>query len=769
MQTITLVVPNMSCASCTGRVESALRNVGGVESATVNLAAETATVTVIEGSADSTALTGAVQAIGYPATVANVKSTAERSQRKTEEADQSRRAAMFAALLALPVIGVEMGQHAFPWFHRLMQEWVGGQNVWHLQFLLTTAVMVFPGRRFFIAGPSALLRGMPDTNSLVALGTGAAWLYSFVAVFLPQLLPESARVVYFEAAAAVIFLILVGRWIEARAKGKAGAAIESLLGLQAKTARVLRDGVGQEISIDDLQVNDRVLIRPGERIPVDGEVLEGNSRVEESLLTGEPFPVAKGIGDEVTGGTVNGSGGLTVRVLRVGAGTTLARIVQMVEQAQSAKLPVQRLTDRVTHWFVPAVVFAAVVTAIAWLALGPDPVLSHALVAAVSVLIIACPCAMGLATPTSILVGTGRAAELGVLFRKGTALQTLSAVDVMAVDKTGTVTQGAPSVSSLEAVNGFTQDEVLRLSAAAEERSEHPIARAICGAAVQRGIASAPAQQFEALVGRGARATAEDKTILVGSRRLMAAELGSKALNAFNAESESGQMKVFVAIDGALAGMITVADPIRPSSPVSITALKNRGLDIVMLTGDQWEPARKIAEQSGIQRIHAELLPQDKAKTIKAMQNKGLKVAFIGDGVNDAPAMAAADVGIAIGAGADVAIETADIVLTMNDLSGVVNALHLSQRTMQNIKQNLFWAFGYNVAFIPVAAGALYPLLGVLLSPVFAAAAMAMSSVSVVLNALRLRRVQPIELKSDASIAASGFDNQNPQGQCSRS
>ena len=741
-----LSVDKMTCASCVGRVEAALAAVPGVLEARVNLATESARVIHAEGAVTPGDLAAAADGAGYPAKVAQGGAARDAATRKHDEArDMARRTGM-AAMLALPVFVLEMGGHIVPALHHLIADTVGMQASWVLQFVLTTLVLAGPGRGFYRVGVPALLRGAPDMNSLVALGTGAAWGYSVVATFLPGLLPQAVRAVYFEAAAVIVVLILVGRWLEARAKGRTGAAIERLMGLQARTARVMRDGEAQEVGIDEIVPGDTVLVRPGERIPVDGEVTEGRAHVDESMITGEPVPVDKGEGDTVTGGTVNGAGGLTLRATHVGADTTLAQIIRMVEAAQGAKLPIQGMVDRITLWFVPAVMAVAALTVAVWLIVGPDPALTLALVAGVSVLIIACPCAMGLATPTSIMVGTGRAADMGVLFRKGDALQALAGVRTVALDKTGTVTEGRPEMTDMVTAEGMDRAEVLRLVAAVEARSVHPVADAIARAARAaraEGADLPEATQFETITGHGVRARVAGRDVLVGADRLMTREgVDTAPLAATEADlAARGRTALFAAIDGQLAAVIAVADPVKSTSASAIAALHDAGLRVAMLTGDKRETALAIARETGIDEVVAGLLPEDKVAALRDMQAQG-PVAFVGDGINDAPALAQADVGIAIGTGTDVAIEAADVVLMSGDLRGVTGAVAVSRATMRNIRQNLVWAFGYNVALIPVAAGVLYPATGMLLSPVLAAGAMALSSVFVVSNALRLRRLR---------------------------
>ncbi len=744
-QTVTLNVQSMSCASCVGRVDKALEAVPGVLDVSVNLAAETATVTFAEGATSVQDLMKASADNGYPASIAEAGATQNRSERKAEEARELARKMAIAAVFALPVFLIEMGGHLVPSLHHLISTTIGQQASWYLQFALTTVVLFGPGRAFYTKGIPALLRGAPDMNSLVAVGTGAAYLYSVVATFLPVLIPAEVRAVYFEAAAVIVVLILLGRFLEARAKGRTGAAIQKLLGLQVKTARVLRDGEMTEVPIEALAIGDIVVVRPGERIAVDGEVTEGASHVDESMITGEPVPVAKSAGAALTGGTVNGAGGLQFKATRVGADTTLSQIIRMVEEAQGAKLPIQGLVDRITLWFVPAVMAVALVTVLVWLFVGPDPALTFALVAGVSVLIIACPCAMGLATPTSIMVGTGRAAEMGVLFRKGDALQQLADVGVVALDKTGTVTEGRPELTDLVLAPGFERSFVLSRIAAVEARSEHPVAEAILRAARNEGLELLEVSEFASITGHGVDAVVDGARVLVGADRLMEREgIATSALSGEETGlAKRGRTALYAAIDGQVAAVIGVADPVKQSSRAAIAALHDQGLKVAMITGDKRETAEAIAAETGIDTVIAGVLPDGKVTALTGLKEGGLKIAFVGDGINDAPALAHADVGIAIGTGTDVAIESADVVLMSGDLRGVVNAHEVSRRTMRNIRENLFWAFAYNTALIPVAAGALYPAFGMLLSPVLAAGAMALSSVFVLTNALRLRRIMP--------------------------
>jgi Cu+-exporting ATPase len=745
-ETTELAIDGMSCASCVGRIEKALKAVPGILAANVNLATEKASIRFISGAIQLPQLEAAVRGVGYePRRITQENAADSQTQTKTIELRRLRFAVLLAAALSLPIFLIEMGSYFVPGVEAWMHGTLGERNMLYLFFVLATIVQFGPGLRFYTKGVPALLRGAPDMNSLVALGTSAAWGYSVVATFAAGLLPEGTANVYFEASAVIITLILLGRYLETRNKGRTGEAIKRLISLAPKTARVARDGAAVELPIDQVRVGDVVQVRPGEKIPVDGEVTDGSSFVDESMISGEPVPVAKGAGAEVVGGTINKTGAFSFRATKVGADTVLAQIVQMVERAQGAKLPIQALVDRVTAWFVPAVMVLAALTFIIWLAFGPAPALTFGLVNAVAVLIIACPCAMGLATPTSIMVGTGRAADMGVLFRKGEALQTLREAQVIALDKTGTLTKGRPELTDLTVADGFDRDQVLALVAGVENRSEHPIAEAIVEAAERQGLKMALPTGFEAIPGFGVQARIGERTVAVGADRLMrrlGLDVSSFADEAARLADE-GKSPLYAAVNGRLAAVIAVADPIRPTTPKAIAALHALGLKVAMITGDNRRTAEAIARRVGIDEVVAEVLPDGKVEAIKRLRGETRRVAFVGDGINDAPALAEADVGLAIGTGADVAIESADIVLISGDLRGVPNAIALSKATMRNIKQNLFWAFAYNVALIPVAAGALYPVSGVLLSPVLAAAAMALSSVFVLSNALRLRSFRP--------------------------
>lgn len=744
-QTIALAIEGMSCASCVGRVEKALKKIAGVQQATVNLATERAFIQT-SGHVTIADLIQAIEKAGYQAHEIQQEQS-PRSARKFLEQQQLKRDVLVAVLLSLPVVILEMGGHTIPVFHHWIEQSIGHTGSWYIQCVLTSLVLLFPGRHFYLKGIPALFRLTPDMNALVAVGTLAAYSYSVVATFFSAWLPSGTVHVYYEAAAVIVSLILLGRYFEAKAKGRTSLAIQHLVGLQPQIARIQRLGEWVEAPISEVKAGDWVEICPGERIPVDGEVLAGSSYVDESMISGEPMAVEKHQGSKVVGGTVNQHGVLTIKATTVGAASMLSQIVRMVEQAQGAKLPIQALVDQITLWFVPAVMGLAVFTFLIWLIFGPEPVLTYALVNAVAVLIIACPCAMGLATPTSIMVGTGKGAEMGVLFRQGEALQALQQAKVVALDKTGTITEGQPVLTDFWVINSFDRDEVLAWVASIEAKSEHPIARAIVQAAEEKGLSLFDVRDFTALVGWGVRAQVEGRIIHIGADRLMQ-QLGLD-LNLMNEQvnrlGDEGKTPLYVAVDTQLAAVVAVADPMKESSFKAIHALHALGLKVAMISGDYRRTAEAIARQLKIDDVVAEVLPEGKVEAVMKLQQQYGRLIYVGDGINDAPALAQADVGMAIGTGTDVAIEAADVVLISGHLNGVSNAIALSRATMRNIQQNLFWAFIYNIALIPVAAGVLYPMFGILLSPIFAAAAMAMSSIFVLLNALRLRRFQPNE------------------------
>ncbi len=772
-------IQGMTCASCVLRVEKALKAVPGVSAATVNLATERAHIdwaTELSDPKDvSLKVLAAVHKAGYEASVLEqhaAPSSAEADARALET-NALLRALWVSLALTLPIFLVEMGGHLIPSVHHFVHETIGMQRSWIAQSILTTLVLVGPGRVFFTKGLPALWHLAPEMNSLVALGAGSAWAYSMVATYLPQALPDGTRFVYFEAAAVIVTLILLGRTLEARAKGRTGAAIKHLVGLQPRQARVLINGQPTDIDIKTVKPGDLILVRPGEKIATDGVITEGQPYIDEAMISGEPIPVTKRIGDRVTGGTLNTTNSFTFKATHTGGDTVLARIIRMVEAAQGTKLPIQALVDRVTAWFVPAIILCSLLTFVIWYWLGPAPTLSHALINAVAVMIIACPCAMGLATPTSIMVGTGRAAELGVLFRQGDALQRLRDVQVVAFDKTGTLTMGKPVLTDFVVLEP-TYDRALLLSwaAAMQTHSEHPIAHAIVRAARADNLPIAAAHSFKAISGAGVRATVNGHAVSSGAQAFMQTEGvdTSAAVHYSEQWGQQGKTPICLAVDGKLAALMAVADPVKPSAHGAIATLKQLGLRTVMITGDNQFTALAVAQQLGIDEVHAQVLPEGKVAVLQALQrssalggrtetshsptadtleaqsnNTGptyakVVLAFVGDGINDAPALATADVGIAIGTGTDVAIESASVVLMSDDLAGVSTAIGLSRATLTNIRQNLFWAFAYNAALVPVAAGVLYPSFGILLSPMFAAGAMAFSSVFVVANALRLKR-----------------------------
>lgn len=729
------------------RLRAALLGVTGVVSVEAQQGARSVTVEAF-GRDAKRLVSGAIRTAGFalekPHSHSSHNDEAQEGHNHHEEdAGVLKRDLAIAAVLTLPLFVLEMGGHLYAPFHHWLMGAVDTQWLYYGYFVLATAVIFGPGFRFLKTGIPALLRGHPEMNALVAIGVLAAYAYSTVTTFAPQLLPQTARFVYFEAATVIVTLILLGRLLEARARGRTGAAIRRLLNLQAKTARVERSGQAIDIPTDEVEVGDVLIVRPGERIAVDGTVIDGSSNVDESMISGEPLAVEKQAGASVIGGTINGNGSFRFRAEKVGGDTMLSQIIRLVEQAQGAKLPIQAMVDRVTGWFVPAVMGVALATFFIWLIVGPEPVLPHALVAAVAVLIIACPCAMGLATPTSIMVGTGRAADLGVLFRKGDALQALRDVKTVVLDKTGTVTKGQPELTDVVTAQGFSEEEILPLVAALEARSEHPVAEAIVKSVTARGLGILEAETFEAKVGYGIEGRVNGRAIAVGADRLMV-ELGlSVSVFADQAArlADQGKTPLYAAVDGRLAAILAVADPLKETSHDAIRQLKSMGLKVAMVTGDNARTARAIAAQVGIDEVVAEVLPAGKVEALKRLREAG-PVAFVGDGINDAPALAAADIGIAIGTGTDVAIESADVVLSSGALTGVADAIAVSHATMRNIRQNLFWAFGYNVALVPLAAGALYPAFGVQLSPMIGAGAMALSSVFVLTNALRLRTMK---------------------------
>lgn len=739
--TKSFAVSNVSCAGCVRNIESNLNERPDVSVASVNFANRILTV---EGTASVEDLTGALESLGYGAKLAQDKGLAQEiEEREAEDASH------YKTLIKNTILGLSLG---LP----LMAYGILGGNmsvdssaqrlVWLVVGALTAAVMVFSGKHFYVGAFKAFRSHNATMDTLIAMGTGTAWLYSMVVVLFPEAVPSVARHVYFEATAMIIGLINFGLAMELRARGRTSQAIKRLIGLQIKTARVLRDGAEVDVPIESVAVGEIVRVRPGEGIAVDGEVCEGQTYINESMLTGEPIPVSKGPGDPVSAGTLNKNGTVLYRATHVGADTVLAHIIQMVREAQNSKPPIGRLADVVSGYFVPTVMCIAIATALLWLNFGPQPTIALAIVSATTVLIIACPCALGLATPMSVMVGIGKAAEYGILIRNGEALQKATKLSIMVLDKTGTITQGAPTVTDLIATTTHTEAEVLGLAASLETASEHPLAQAIVTYAKEQPCQLAPTDHFEAIAGRGVCGNIDGKALLLGNAKLMhehQIQLGEQFRSQSDALAAEAKTPMYFAVDGALAGIIAVADPIKPDSAEAIARLRSQGIDVVMLTGDNKLTANAVAEKVGISEFYADVLPAQKSSKIAELQRKYAVVGMTGDGINDAPALALADVGFAMGSGTDVAIESADVTLMRSSLHGIPDAVNISKATMGNIIQNLVGAFVYNVAGIPIAAGLLYPFFGILLNPVVAGAAMAMSSVTVVTNANRLRFYKP--------------------------
>ncbi len=734
-----LQVKDMTCASCVGRVERAVRELPGVLSVSVNLATEKAHIEYLPDGVSPRAITDAINDAGYRTQDAAAPVEDEQTARD-KELNALRKNLFFAAALTLPLVVVAMAPMLAPGLKQAMHGLLPAAAWPWVEWLLATPVVFIAGRRFYRQGWAELRHMNPGMSTLVMMGVSAAYFYSVAAIVMPDIFPAGTANVYFEAAAVIVTLILLGKYFEAKAKGRTSAAIKKLMQLQSKTARVRRDGGYMEIPIEQVVPGDLVVVRPGERIPVDGTVTDGASFVDESMISGEPVPVEKGSGAQVVGGTVNKTGAFTFRAEHVGGDTVLAQIIRMVEQAQATKPPIQQLADRIAGIFVPVVIALALLTFAIWLSVGPSPALNYAFVAAVSVLVIACPCAMGLATPTAIMVGTGKGAEMGTLFRQGTALELLARVDTVVLDKTGTLTKGRPELTDLHSID-LAENELLSLVAAVEDQSEHPIARAIVAAARQRGVEWEQAAGFRAEPGYGLEAEAAGRKVQIGADRYMEKlghDLGA-VRDVAEQLADDAKTPIYAAVDGRLAAVLAVADPVKDGSAAAIEALHAAGMDVAMLTGDNQRTARAIAGQTGIDRVLAEVLPDQKAAEVKRLQQSGRSVAFVGDGINDAPALAQADIGIAIGTGTDIAIEAGDVILMSGDLRGIVNAIALAKKTLRTIRLNFFWAYAYNIALIPVAAGALYPLTQLLLNPMLAAFAMSISSLFVVSNSLRLR------------------------------
>jgi Cu+-exporting ATPase len=743
-----LIIEGASCASCVSKIEKSLKQVAGVTSAEMNLAQRTVSVT---GSAKSDKLIVAIEKAGYHAKVSTAASEDD-AQSEKEAADKIYYKRLIRDMgialsvgIPLMVYGLVVGE--------MTVSTTTEQLVWLLIGMLTLGVMVFSGKHFYVGAWQSFKNHSANMDTLIALGTGTAWLYSMVVVFVPEAVPEMARHVYFEATAMIIGLINLGLALELKARGRTSEAIKRLIGLQPKTARVIRDGIEVDIPIDQVMLNDVVRVRPGEKISVDGKVIEGHSAIDESMLTGEPMPVEKTVGTEVVAGTINKTGSILFEATRVGKDTALAQIINMVKRAQNSKPSIGRLADVISAYFVPVIMIIAVASALIWLNFGPEPVIAYAIISATTVLIIACPCALGLATPMSVMVGVGKAAEAGVLIRNGEALQTASKISAMILDKTGTITLGAPKVTDVILAGEFDQATVLKLAATLESGSEHPLAMAIVESAQEQGFLPEKEKQqesengidkvsnFKAIAGHGVQAEVNGKALLFGNEKLMheqGVEIGDFVAKAQALAAEAKTPMYFV-IDNKLAAIIAVADPIKEDSIAAIKRLQNNGIRVVMLTGDNRDTAKAVAKKVGITEFFAEVLPEQKSEKVQELQMQGEIVGMTGDGINDAPALAIANVGFAIGTGTDVAIESADITLMRGSLHGLADAIAVSKATLRNIKQNLFGAFIYNVAGVPFAAGILYPFFGLLLSPVIAGAAMAFSSLTVVTNANRLR------------------------------
>lgn len=738
-ESIRLSVSGMSCAGCVSSVETALNSVDGVTQANVNFAEHTATVA---GEVNAEVLVNAIRAAGYDA--APLAGAEDESEKEAAEMTHYRSLLIKAAVAG--VLGVP--QFIFGMSGLLPGFDANGRLFWLAIGLLTLGMLVFSAGHFFSGAWKSAKNHNANMDTLIALGTGTAWLYSMVIIAIPTLVPTMAQHAYFEAAAIIVALINLGSALEMRARGKTSEAIKRLIGLQAKTASVIRNGVEIDIAIEEVGLDETLRVRPGERIAVDGIIIEGYSSIDESMLSGEPLPVQKKIGDDVAAGTINGTGSFLFRARRIGKDTMLAQIIEMVRNAQASKPAIGRLVDKVAAVFVPSVLIISVLTFLAWMNFsGGSEALTLAIVTTMTVLIIACPCALGLATPISIMVGVGKAAEYGILIRNGDALQQAGKLDTIVVDKTGTVTEGRPTVTSIIALRGWTRDSLLQWAASLEQSSEHPLAESIVFAAGQKNLSLHKVTEFAAITGQGAEALIEDKTIVIGNRKLMqdrGVELSALLADA-QALTLQAQTPMFIAVDNRAAGLISVSDAIKPDSKAAIRRMRESGLKVVMITGDNAETAHAVASQVGIDEVIAEVLPQHKADEVARLQALGERVGMVGDGINDAPALAQANVGFAVGSGTDVAIESADITLMRNSLHSVIDAIAISRVTVRNIKQNLFGAFIYNSLGIPIAAGVLFPVMGLLLNPMIAGGAMAMSSLTVVSNANRLRFFKPGE------------------------
>lgn len=729
-------ITGMHCASCVSRVEAVLAEITGVLEANVNLGLEEASLTYLPGVMDFEKVREAVKNAGYDIESKETEEDKLIKEQKDEVYSQLKHKLLFAVIFTVPVFIISF----LDMFYSGLNISSSIRNI--ILFVLTTPVIIFAGSQFFTGAWKLLKHFQADMNTLIAVGTGSAFIYSAAVTFLPFVFPEGLRHVYYDTAAIIISLILFGRLMEARAKKKTSEAIKHLIALQPKNARVIRKGKEMEIPISEVSVEDVVVVRPGERIPVDGVIQSGHTAIDESMITGESIPAEKKVGDDVIGGTINKSGHIQFVARKVGRDTMLAQIIRLVQEAQGSKAPIQRLADVIAGYFVPVVIVIAIITLIIWLTVGPAPKLTHALIAFVTVLIIACPCALGLATPTSIMVGTGKGAELGILIRNAEALEMVHRLNAIVLDKTGTISTGQPRVTDLHAAEGLDEDELLKTAASLEKGSEHPLGEAIVRAAEEKQIDLFPVQEFKALPGMGIMGKLDNRKILLGNKLWF--EKSNFKIDNYQALSEKygndGKTSIFVARDDKLLGVIAIADTIHPDSALAISQLKDLNLKVFMLTGDNTKVAKAVAESVRVDDFYAEVLPEQKVAYVKKLQEQGYRVGMVGDGINDAPALAQADVGIAMGSGTDIAMEASDITLVRGKLMSVPISIELSRATMRNIKQNLFGSFFYNSLGIPIAAGVLYPLLGILLNPIIAAAAMAASSVTVVTNALRLRR-----------------------------
>jgi P-type Cu+ transporter len=738
-------IENIRCASCVGFIEEELKTTPGVLNASVNLATQEATVDYLPALTSLDQLNAAIETWGYKTRAAASDEPVDQQQAAHEkEYRRLMRHFWFAAIISIPVLIT-----AYPQFIPGVRDWPMEtlRLAWFATALLTLPVLLYAGSDFLTGAWAALKHRVANMNTLITLGTGAAWLYSTFAISFPQVFPQGTSEPFYDVVSVVIALVVLGQALELRAKGRTSEAIRKLMGLQAKTARVIRNDVEMDIPVEEVLVGDIVQVRPGEKVPVDGVILEGSSAVDESMLTGESLPASKKVGDEVIGATLNKTGSFKFRTTKVGKDTALAQIVKMVQDAQNSKAPIARLADTISGYFVPIVMILAVLTFVIWIDFGPQPQLIYGLVTAVSVLIIACPCALGLATPMSLMVGVGKGAENGILIRSGEALQTAQSIKIVVLDKTGTITKGEPELTDvvLAALKPVASDELLRLAASVESVSEHPLAEAIVEGAKAKGLSLGKPADFDAIPGHGVTATVDGRHIALGNLKMMErmkvdiGELGAKSETLAN----DGKTPMFIAVDGKAAGIIAVADTVKEDSKEAIAALHQMGIEVVMITGDNKRTAEAIARQVGVDRFLAEVLPEDKAHNVHLLQAEGKKVAMVGDGINDAPALAQADVGLAIGTGTDVAIEASDITLIKGSLKGVVTAIEVSRATMRNIKQNLVGAFIYNALGVPIAMGVLFPFFGILLSPMLGGAAMALSSLTVVTNANRLRGFHP--------------------------